>query len=73
VLVVTAPNSGAEIIPFLKTYVNLPTAIGFTLLYSSLCNRMSQANVFYSILTPFIIFFGAFAAVICRFIVDIFV
>ncbi|CAM9916579.1 unnamed protein product, partial [Choristocarpus tenellus] len=26
VLVVTAPNSGAEIIPFLKTYVNLPGA-----------------------------------------------
>ena len=36
VLVVTAPNSGAEIIPFLKTYVNLPSAIGFTILYSNL-------------------------------------
>tara|TARA_B100000787_G_scaffold157743_1_gene134705 strand:- start:252 stop:365 length:114 start_codon:yes stop_codon:yes gene_type:complete len=34
VLVVTAPKSGAEIIPFLKTYVNLPGAIGFTVLYS---------------------------------------
>ena len=30
VLVVTAPGSGAEIIPFLKTWVNLPAAIGFT-------------------------------------------
>jgi AAA family ATP:ADP antiporter len=45
VLVVTAPNSGAEIIPFLKTYVNLPSAIAFTVLYSSMCNRMSTAKV----------------------------
>lgn len=34
VLVVTAPGSGAEVIPFLKTYVNLPMAIGFTVIYS---------------------------------------
>lgn len=34
VLVVTAPGSGAEIIPFLKTWVNLPMAIGFTILYA---------------------------------------
>ena len=34
VLVVTAPGSGAEIIPFLKTWVNLPAAIGFTVLYA---------------------------------------
>lgn len=34
VLVVTAPGSGAEIIPFLKTYLNLPLAIGFTVLYT---------------------------------------
>jgi len=32
--VVTAPGSGAEIIPFLKTWVNLPMAIGFTILYA---------------------------------------
>jgi len=31
---VTAPGSGAETIPFLKTWVNLPMAIGFTVLYS---------------------------------------
>ena len=33
-LVVTAPGSGAEIIPFLKTWVNLPIAILFTIGYS---------------------------------------
>lgn len=45
VLVVTAPGSGAEIIPFLKTYVNLPGAIGFTVLYSKLSNKYSQQQV----------------------------
>jgi hypothetical protein len=34
VLVVTAPGSGAEIIPFLKTWVNLPMAIAFTIGYA---------------------------------------
>eukprot|EP00971_Amphidinium_carterae_P324810 6454748-Amphidinium_carterae.1 len=42
VLVVTAPKSGAEIIPFLKTYVQLPGAIAFTVLYSKMSNNMSQ-------------------------------
>ena len=64
VLVVTAPGSGAEIIPFLKTYVQLPGAILFTLLYGALSNRMSQAKVFYSIVGAFLAFFGAFAGVI---------
>jgi AAA family ATP:ADP antiporter len=39
VLVVTAPGSGAEIIPFLKTWVNLPMAIGFTVLYAQVRNN----------------------------------
>jgi AAA family ATP:ADP antiporter len=34
VLVVTAPGSGAEIIPFLKTWVNLPAAVVFTIGYA---------------------------------------
>jgi len=66
VLVVTAPGSGAEIIPFLKTYVNLPSAVGFTVLYSALCNRMSSSKVFYLIVTAFLSFFGAFAGLICQ-------
>lgn len=66
VLVVTAPNSGAEIIPFLKTYVNLPSAIGFTVLYSFLSNRMSADKVFYVVMTAFLAFFGSFATLICK-------
>ena len=42
VLVVTAPGSSAEAIPFLKTWVNLPGAIAFTVLYSSMANRLGR-------------------------------
>ena len=61
VLVVTAPGSGAEIIPFLKTYVNLPAAIGFAAIYARLSNLMDRDRLFYTILVPFVMFFGAFA------------
>lgn len=64
VLMVTAPKSGAEVIPFIKTYVNLPTAIGFTALYSKLCDKFDQKNVFYICTVPFLIFFAAFAVAI---------
>lgn len=64
VLMVTAPGSGAEVIPFLKTYVNLPAAIGFTVLYSKLCNKMEQKDVFYACTFPFLLFFTLFATAI---------
>ena len=64
VLLVTAPKSGAEVIPFLKTYCNLPSAIGFAAVYSKLCDRMEQKKVFYAIVIPFLIFFASFALVI---------
>ncbi|CAL1377814.1 unnamed protein product [Linum trigynum] len=60
VLVVTAEGSSAEIIPFLKTWVNLPMAIGFMLLYSKLANVLSKQALFYTVIMPFIAFFGAF-------------
>jgi AAA family ATP:ADP antiporter len=64
VLVVTAPGSGAEIIPFLKTYVNLPGAIAFTALYSSLTNKYPRTTVFNGIVATFIAFFALFGLVI---------
>lgn len=60
VLVVTAKGSSAEIIPFLKTWVNLPMAIGFMLLYTRLSNVLSKKALFYTTIVPFIAFFGAF-------------
>ena len=63
VLVVTAPGSGAEIIPFLKTYVNLPMAIGFAALYAKLSNLLNREALFYTVLIPFVVFFFSFAFV----------
>uniref|UniRef100_A0A5B6YXL2 ADP,ATP carrier protein n=1 Tax=Davidia involucrata TaxID=16924 RepID=A0A5B6YXL2_DAVIN len=64
VLVVTAKGSSAEIIPFLKTWVNLPMAIGFMLLYTKLANVLSKQALFYTVIVPFIGFFGAFGFVL---------
>ena len=64
VLVVTAPKSGAEIIPFLKTYVNLPGAISFTVLFAALSNRFSQPTLFRGIVATFLGFFSTFAFVL---------
>lgn len=64
VLVVTAPQSGAEVIPFLKTYVNLPAALMITIVYSKLCNVLPMSQVFYTLITPFLAFFASFAFLI---------
>lgn len=64
VLVVTAKGSSAEIIPFLKTWVNLPMAVGFMLLYTKLSNVLSREALFYTVIIPFIVFFGAFGLVL---------
>ncbi|RWW41451.1 hypothetical protein BHE74_00053067, partial [Ensete ventricosum] len=64
VLVVTAKGSSAEIIPFLKTWVNLPMAVGFMLLYTKLSDVLSKEALFYTVILPFIAFFGAFAFVL---------
>lgn len=61
---VTAPGSGAEVIPFLKTYVQLPGAILFTVLYSKMSNKMSQKKVFNVVLYSFLAFFASFAFIV---------
>ncbi|KAH1055139.1 hypothetical protein J1N35_033204 [Gossypium stocksii] len=55
-----AKGSSADIIPFLKTWVNLPMAVGFMLLYTKLANVLSKKALFYTVIVPFIAFFGAF-------------
>jgi len=45
----------------LKTYVQLPGAILFTILYSKMCNAMTADNVFYATLAPFLGFYASFA------------
>lgn len=63
-LIVTAPNSGAEAIPFLKVWGVLPFAILFMIIYSKLANKLSKQALFYTTITPFVIFFALFAFVI---------
>ena len=52
-------GSSAEAIPFLKTWVNLPGAVAFTVAYSSMDNRLGRQALFYAALTPFLAFFNA--------------
>lgn len=63
-LIVTAPNSGAETIPFLKVWGVLPCAIIFMLIYSKLSNIMSKQKLFMSTIAFFGAFFALFALVL---------
>lgn len=63
-LIVTAPGSGAEAIPFLKVWGVLPFAVLFMILYAKLSNVMSKTRLFYTTITAFIAFFGLFALVL---------
>lgn len=63
-LVVTAPGSGAEAIPFLKVWGVLPIAILFMLIYSKLSNILSKEKLFYTTIISFLAFFGLFALVL---------
>ncbi len=59
-LIVTAPGSGAEAIPFLKVWGVLPIAIIFMIVYSKLSNIFSKQKLFYTTITFFIAFFAIF-------------
>jgi AAA family ATP:ADP antiporter len=63
VLIVTAEGSGAETIPFLKTYVLLPGTMLFFALYTKMCSNYEQGAIIYSITTAFLAFFALFAYV----------
>lgn len=63
-LIVTAPGSGAEAIPFIKVWLVVPCAIVFMLIYAKLSNLLSKQALFYTIAAPFLIFFALFATVL---------
>jgi AAA family ATP:ADP antiporter len=63
-LVVTAPGSGAEAIPFLKLWGVLPFAVIFMLFYSKLSNLFSKPKLFYTMISVFIGFFAIFLFVL---------
>ncbi len=59
-LVVTAPSSGAEAIPFIKVWAILPCALGMTFLYTRFSNHLRREYVFYAMLSFFLLFFLLF-------------
>lgn len=63
-LIVTAPGSGAEAIPFIKFWCVLPSAILFMLAYAKLSNILSKQALFYASIAPFLVFFALFATVL---------
>jgi ATP:ADP antiporter, AAA family len=63
-LIVTAPGSGAEAIPFLKVWGVLPFAILFMIGYAKLSNILSKTKLFYVTISAFIGFFALFALVL---------
>jgi AAA family ATP:ADP antiporter len=66
-LIITAPQSGAEVIPFLKVWAMLPAAFFFTFVLTRLSNRFNREQLFYVITSIFVIFFVVFALLIYPF------
>eukprot|EP00276_Gloeochaete_wittrockiana_P010952 CAMPEP_0184656368 /NCGR_PEP_ID=MMETSP0308-20130426/16448_1 /TAXON_ID=38269 /ORGANISM="Gloeochaete witrockiana, Strain SAG 46.84" /LENGTH=858 /DNA_ID=CAMNT_0027093467 /DNA_START=74 /DNA_END=2650 /DNA_ORIENTATION=+ len=64
VLVITAPGSGAEAIPFLKTWAVLPAAFVMMGIYNKASDQMSREKLFYASVIPFMVFFALFALVL---------
>lgn len=63
-LLVTAENSGAEVIPFIKVWGIVPGALLLTFIYSRLSNRLKRDQVFYAMIGIFLGFFAFFTFVI---------
>jgi AAA family ATP:ADP antiporter len=60
-LVVTAENSGAEVIPFIKVWAMFPVSVLMTFIFTRLSNRFSRETVIYSMFSFFLLFFFVFA------------
>lgn len=63
-LVVTAKNSGAEVIPFIKVWAMLPMAIVLTWVFAKLSSYFSQEKIVYMMISGFLLFFIGFVFVI---------
>jgi AAA family ATP:ADP antiporter len=59
-LVVTAPDGGADLIPFLKVYGTIPMSVVFMLGYAKLSNVLGKRALFAATLAPFLVFFALF-------------
>lgn len=66
-LVLSAPGSGAEVLPFLKMYVVFPTTLLATLGYMNLRKCFDVSKAYYIIVSVFISIFTLFALVLYPF------
>src|ERR1700730_852314 len=66
-LVVTAPSSGAEALPFLKVWAIVPMAFLFTFIFTRVSNRTTREKIFYVMMSIFIAFFLLFMFVLYPF------
>jgi AAA family ATP:ADP antiporter len=55
---------GASALTFLKLYCVTPCAILFVVLYAKLTNALKREFVFYTVVIPFLVFFGLFGFVL---------
>jgi len=62
-IVLYAPNSGAEAIPFLKVWAMFPATLLMTMLFTRLSNRYSREKVTYILLSSFLIYFFLFLTI----------
>ncbi len=63
-LMVKAPGSGVEVIPFLKIGAVLPGAILMTYIFTLLMSRFNREKVFYIIISGFLVYFALFLTVL---------
>ncbi len=63
-LIITAPGSGAEALPFIKLWAILPMAILVTFIFTVLLRRFRHDQVFYFMLGGFLLFFLVFTTVL---------
>lgn len=63
-LVITARDSGAEALPFLKVWAIVPMAFLFTFIFTRVSNRLSREKIFYAMMSIFLAFFLLFMFVL---------
>lgn len=63
-LIVTAPESGAEAISFIKMWIVFPASILFVMFYTWISNRVPQSTLFRGIMLTFAAFFALFVFVL---------
>ncbi len=66
-LVITAPASGAEALPFIKVWAIVPMAFLFTFIFTRVSNKVTREKAFYYMMSIFIVFFLLFTFVLYPF------